>query len=182
MIFLPAAGHAETPWKNGGGITREIAAAPLGAKLNDFDWRVSIAEIASDGPFSSFPEIDRTLTILKGDGILLDVAGETTRLVPGSAPHAFPGDMPAAATLLDGPVTDLNVMSRRGKVAHRVTEIRKPQNLAVSEGVLVWIQGSGRVAGQIMCPLDALRCETPGYWRIESTDEFLAYYAAFTRL
>ena len=181
MIFLPASGHAETPWKNGGGITREIAVAPLGAKLDRFEWRVSIAEVGSDGPFSVFPEIDRTLTLLSGDGVLLDVAGETTRLLPGSAPVAFPGDMPAAATLLDGPVTDLNVMSRRGQVAHQLVELRKPQNLTVVEGVLVWISGTGRVAGQAMGPLDALRCETPGYWRIEGSD-FLAYYAAFTRL
>jgi len=40
-------------WKNGGGVTREIICQPLGAGMDDFDWRVSIAHIASDGPFSA---------------------------------------------------------------------------------------------------------------------------------
>jgi environmental stress-induced protein Ves len=55
-----------TAWKNGGGSTTEIAVAPMGASLDDFDWRVSMARVASDGPFSEFAGIDRTLDILKG--------------------------------------------------------------------------------------------------------------------
>jgi len=180
MIFLPASDRAAQPWKNGGGVTREVAAFPPAAGIDSFDWRVSIADVGTDGPFSIFPDIDRTLTILSGAGIALEMGRDALRLLPGH-PVSFPGDQPAAATLLDGPVTDLNVMSRRGKIAHRVTALSSAQTLSVDEGVLVWILGQGRVGGVAMNPLDALHADTPGEWAVEGKD-FLAYYAAFTRL
>ena len=180
MILLPASHRAAQPWKNGGGVTREVAAFPPGAGMDSFLWRVSIADVASDGPFSNFPGIDRTLTILTGAGIALDMGGDLLRLLPGN-PVSFPGDQPAAATLLNGPVTDLNVMTRRGKVAHSVTALTAAQTLSTEEGVLVWISGKGRVGGTAMNPLDAAHFSAPGEWVIEGED-FLAYYAAFTRL
>jgi len=61
MKILRSADHKRMPWKNGGGETVEIAISPQGAGLADFDWRVSMATVASDGPFSVFPGIDRTL-------------------------------------------------------------------------------------------------------------------------
>jgi len=180
MIFLPASQRAAQPWKNGGGVTREIAAFPPASGLDSFDWRVSIADVASDGPFSIFSGIDRTLTILSGAGIALEMAGDTLRLLPGR-PVSFPGDQPAAAALLDGPVTDLNVMTRRGRITHAVTALTAAQTLIVAEGVLVWISGQGRVGGTAMGPLDALQADAPGEWAIEG-ESFLAYYAAFSRV
>jgi len=180
MIFLPASSRAAQPWKNGGGVTREVAAFPPGTGMDSFDWRVSIADVGTDGPFSIFPDIDRTLTILSGAGIALDMGGDTLRLLPGR-PVSFPGDQPAAATLLDGPVTDLNVMSRRGKIAHKVTVLTEARTLTVKEGVLVWISGKGRVGPAAMAPLDAAQFSVPGEWTIKGKD-FLAYYVAFTRL
>ncbi|MGD9912528.1 MAG: HutD family protein [Rhizobiaceae bacterium] len=108
------------PWKNGGGSTTEIAVHPQDAGMDDFLWRVSMARVEGDGPFSRFDGIDRTLTILEGAGIRLTVDSVTTELTQTSSPHAFRGDVPASATLIDGPVTDLNVMTRRGALAHRV--------------------------------------------------------------
>jgi len=117
MRHLPAAGYRAMPWKNGGGITREAAVFP---EKGDFVWRLSLATVAADGPFSAFPGVDRTLTVLEGPGIELAVAGKApARLVPG-APFAFPGDVAAGARLLGGAVTDFNVMSRRDRLAHRV--------------------------------------------------------------
>ena len=114
------------PWKNGGGFTTEIAIGPEGAALDQFDWRVSMAEIMTDGPFSSFAGIDRTLSILEGNGIRLTVGGETTVLTRESAPFGFPGDAATSAILVDGPVIDLNVMTRRGVIEHRVTRLEEP--------------------------------------------------------
>ena len=112
------------PWKNGGGETVEIAVEPPNAALAAFDWRVSMATVATDGPFSSFPGIDRTLCLLDGQGIVLTVgAAAPVHLTPASAPYAFPADSPTAAVLTDGPVTDLNVMTRRGRCTHVVTRI-----------------------------------------------------------
>jgi len=61
-----AADRMPAPWRNGGGITREIAARPPGATLEAFDWRISMAEVREPGPFSSFPDVDRVLTFLQG--------------------------------------------------------------------------------------------------------------------
>ena len=66
MRVFRSADHAFSPWKNGGGTTAEIAIGPPGATLDAFDWRISMARVASDGPFSSFPGVDRTLSIIDG--------------------------------------------------------------------------------------------------------------------
>lgn len=120
MKILRAADHKRMPWKNGGGETVEIAVFPEGAGLSDFDWRISMARVDGDGPFSEFAGIERTLAILEGAGIILDVDGDIRRLTIDSAPHSFPADRPTSARLIDGTVIDFNVMSRRGKVAHEV--------------------------------------------------------------
>lgn len=125
MRILRADQHKRMPWKNGGGETTEIAVFPENAGLEDFDWRVSMARVDGDGPFSSFPGIDRTLAILEGAGIVLHVEGHTPkRLMMEKEPHAFPADIATAADLIDGTVIDFNVMSRRKKVAHQVRRLR----------------------------------------------------------
>ncbi|MGI6245398.1 MAG: HutD family protein [Pseudochelatococcus sp.] len=109
------------PWKNGGGETLEVAVHPPMASVNDFDWRVSMAKVAADGPFSGFPGVDRTLAVLEGEGIeLMVAAGPAKTLRRESEPYSFPADVPTGARLLGGPITDLNVMSRRGRYTHRV--------------------------------------------------------------
>ncbi|MCG3056381.1 HutD family protein, partial [Escherichia coli] len=62
---------APTPWKNGGGATREIAVWPPGAAMESFAWRISVADIADDGPFSAFPGVDRQIALLEGAGVHL---------------------------------------------------------------------------------------------------------------
>ena len=65
--ILPAAARAAVPWKNGGGLTREVAIHPPGSDLGTFEWRVSIAQVRAAGPFSSFPGVDRQLAVLAGE-------------------------------------------------------------------------------------------------------------------
>ena len=121
MQILRASDHRVMPWKNGGGSTTEIAVFPIDSGLDAFDWRVSMATVAADGPFSTFPNIDRTLSVLSGDGIVLEIEGrEAAHLTRQSAPLSFPGDAPTIGRLMGGPIVDLNVMSRRGRVAHHV--------------------------------------------------------------
>jgi len=120
--LLPNADHRRMPWKNGGGETVEVIVHPEGASLSDFGWRVSMASVASDGPFSVFPGIDRTLAVLSGDGMALSIEGLGDRLLtPQSAPLPFPADAPTTARLAGGPITDLNVMTRRGAFRHTLT-------------------------------------------------------------
>ena len=104
-----------TPWKNGGGATREIACWPPGTGLDSFDWRISVATIAADGAFSVFAGIDRSITLLSGDGVLLHGEHGTHRLDQPLVPFAFAGETPIRATLLGGASEDFNVMTRRGR-------------------------------------------------------------------
>lgn len=120
-------------WRNGGGETVEIAAHPPGAALDAFDWRVSMAHVAADGPFSVFPGINRTLGVLSGAGLELAIEGSGLhRLTPASAPLSFPADAPTTARLLGGPITDLNVMTRRGVARHRLRRLAVVDRLAVT--------------------------------------------------
>lgn len=107
------------PWKNGGGTTTQVLTVPAGADLHSFDIRISMARVDADGPFSSFEGVDRTLLVTEGAGMRLHIAGEAPRtLDPRSPPFAFGGDPVAHATLIDGRIRDLNVMSRRARVRH----------------------------------------------------------------
>lgn len=124
MRILRAADYRVMPWKNGGGTTTEIAVSPDGAGLDDFDWRVSMARVEGSGPFSKFAGIDRTLAILEGEGIVLDIAGRLpTSVNRTTALFSFPADVPTAAKLVGGPITDLNVMTRRGRTTHSVERL-----------------------------------------------------------
>jgi uncharacterized protein len=128
------------PWKNGGGATTEIAAEPPGASLDTFDWRVSMASVAVDGPFSTFPGIDRTLAVISGKGLVLTIGSNAAvNLERGSYPISFDGDVPTSARLTEGEITDLNVMTRRGRFGHRLQHIREPISCALGarEGAVV---------------------------------------------
>jgi len=114
-------------WKNGGGETIEIARYPGNSDLNAFGWRISMATVASDGPFSGFPDVERTLCVLSGAGISLAVGNNIpVQLDAESAPFSFPADVAATAQLTDGPITDFNVMTRRGDWRHKVRRLRAP--------------------------------------------------------
>ena len=112
------------PWKNGGGVTTEIVVSPAASGLDDFDWRVSMARVENGGPFSQFAGIDRTLAVLEGEGISLDIDGRPSVAVTrAAAPLSFPADAPTMAALISGPITDLNVMTRRGRMTHAVERL-----------------------------------------------------------
>lgn len=124
MRLIRSSDTRTMPWKNGGGTTTEIAVFPEGASLDEFGWRVSSARVDIGGPFSSFPGIDRTLAVLTGDGLDLNIAGRGhVMLTVASEPYAFAADIAVSAELASGPVTDLNVMTRRGAWSHSVQRL-----------------------------------------------------------
>jgi environmental stress-induced protein Ves len=122
--LLQPSDYVRMPWKNGGGVTAEIALHPPGSSWETFDWRVSTAAIAGDAPFSSFPGVDRTLVLLGGAGIRLGGDGHAIELRTPFEPYAFSGDDRIGCTLLDGPVRDFNLMTRRGRTEGRVVVVR----------------------------------------------------------
>lgn len=133
--LLQAADYRSTPWKNGGGTTAEIAVDPEGAGIEDFDWRVSMARVEADGPFSCFVGVDRTLAVLDGDGLILTVEGRIPiGLLATSEPLQFAADVPTSARLIGGPVTDLNVMVRRGRFACDVLRMRLDSDQELAAG------------------------------------------------
>ena len=139
------------PWKNGGGLTREIAVMPPAAGTADFTWRVSVAEIARDGPFSAFPGVDRQILLLAGPGVRLRSAGATPPinhlLNEPLVPFAFAGETAISASLLGGPSQDLNVMTRRGVMRATVEVARSGVRIGPCDGlVLLAVQGAWRFA------------------------------------
>jgi environmental stress-induced protein Ves len=114
---------APQPWKNGAGITREIAAGPAGASPETFDWRISVAEV-----------------LQRSDG------GLVHRLERRHEPFHFSGDLPLDATLLGGPSTDFNVMTRRGRFRAEVTPYDGAARLPGGEaGLLLCSEGDWQV-------------------------------------
>lgn len=100
------------PWRNGGGLTHELLAWP---SPQDWRCRLSVADIAGDGPFSAFPGVVRHFVVLDGDGVVLDFAGREVELRPGDTPQVFDGASAPGCCLLGGPVRDLNLMCRGGR-------------------------------------------------------------------
>jgi environmental stress-induced protein Ves len=132
-----------TPWKNGGGSTREIVCRPQGAGMDGFDWRVSIATIAQSGPFSVFAGVDRVILLLDGDGVRLQSAkGVDHRLDEALQPFAFPGEEALDCTLLGGPSQDFNVMTRRSALRAELRVLRAPTPIAPApRGLLLAVRG-----------------------------------------
>ncbi|MCX4551709.1 HutD family protein [Streptomyces sp. NBC_01387] len=137
--ILRAADRTAAPWKNGGGVTREIAARPEGAGTDTFAWRVSLAEVGADGPFSVFPEVARTLTVAEGAGMELTVGGERRRVAERFAPQDFAGDTETYGRLLDGPVVNFNVMYRRALTEALTSVVRGRTAVGVPPGATVLI-------------------------------------------
>lgn len=113
--LLQPAAYQRTRWKNDGGWTTELARRDDDA--GGFLWRVSIAEIERDGPFSAFPGIERDLLLLEGNGIELDIGGEPSRQLTRRFERVhFNGEAEVQCRLLAGPTRDFNVMARRDAI------------------------------------------------------------------
>lgn len=158
MRFLPAADRTPAPWKNGGGTTWEIAAQPPGADLSAFDWRLSIAQVATAGPFSVFPGVDRVLTVIAGTGLRLTIEGQGEAMLDdASPPLAFPGDAAASATLDAGPIRDLNLMVRRGAWRGSVRRIDGLATIIATARITVLAAlAPSRVGDRVLAAEDAL--------------------------
>ncbi|MHA6492029.1 HutD/Ves family protein [Pseudomonas borbori] len=134
------------PWKNGKGVTLELAISPSGASLDDFEWRISSAWVNSAGPFSQFPGIDRSLALLSGAGLRLSLP-EPIILDPSNPVLSFAGELDVRAELLAGPVQDFNLMSRRERWRHRLhyLELQGQQWLTGSEVLFVYCQAGSEL-------------------------------------
>lgn len=119
----------DMPWKNGGGTTREIFKISNPKNPEQFYFRLSMATVSQDGPFSKFPGIDRFLMLLKGNGFVLN---KSIRFGAPLDQLFFKGEDDVKCELINGPCTDFNVMTDRnwGKSSVIVTKM-KPQDVMI---------------------------------------------------
>ena len=150
---------AAEPWQNGAGTTRVLAsgapsASPLASAAHSgpaFDWRVSIAEVAHDAPFSRYPGIDRCIALLHGAGMRLrSTSGGAIdhALTQRFEPFRFDGEAEIEAALVDGACADFNVMTRRGVFTSEVRCLRGAAELPSAAATLLWcVAGRWQVRG-----------------------------------
>ncbi|HWJ76162.1 MAG TPA: HutD family protein [Kaistia sp.] len=167
MRLFSKTDYLRSPWKNGGGETMQVAIAPPGGAIDDFDWRISLAAVTSDGAFSSFPGIDRTLCLVAGAGIDLCVDETSVSIRAPDGHHSFRGEAACFARLSGGPIVDLNIMTRRAVFTHRVVGVGEGSRLGGSGRGGCWfvaVRDSIATSGQqsaVLAAENALRME-PG--------------------
>lgn len=175
--FISAAELLPQPWKNGGGITRQLAIYPEHATQDDFIWRVSAAELTQPGAFSIWPDIDRILILTGGESIQLTrtETGQQQRLMRGERLY-FAGETSIEAELSDGPARDFNLMLRR-KQAHGCVDMRRTaQKLPLRPGDTLLHCTDGRFTVRLPERLGGLRTLDTGDTLWLSLD----YIPAFT--
>ena len=163
------------PWQNGGGSTRQVAIEPAdGSLANGFTWRVSCAQVDSDGPFSRLPGVDRSLWLWRGRGLRLSLDSQELLLATPYARCDFAGEVPVAATRLDGACEDVNVMTTRARcradarlvALHAGDTLRVPSApqwlLLVLDGALDGAFASQQGGASELAAGDALRGEGAG--------------------
>ncbi|RXZ73177.1 HutD family protein [Agromyces albus] len=106
MLIQPAE-KTSVPWANGRGSTRELA--------HDVrrSWRLSMADIREDAPFSTFPDIDRIFIVVDGE-VRLRIDGVEHQLVAGAAVE-FRGESAASAVAVADTAHVVNLMTVRGE-------------------------------------------------------------------
>jgi environmental stress-induced protein Ves len=141
--ILAPADYRKMPWKNGGGQTWEIAVDPPGADLATFAWRVSVAAVDRDGPFSSFPGVDRTFVLLEGGGMRLSGEGQAVELRAPYEPVTFSGEAALECSLAEGPTRDFNLMIRRALASGVVMVVRDESEAIAPSSAYVCYAATG---------------------------------------
>jgi environmental stress-induced protein Ves len=108
--LLRAAARAAQPWRNGGGVTFEVARRPHPSAAREYLWRVSIARVATAGPFSAFHGFQRVIMVIEGSGMSLRGLGAADVVLERDQPCRFDGATPVEGLIPRGPISDLNVI------------------------------------------------------------------------
>lgn len=102
LHVIPASSMAPKPWRNGGGLMRELLVWP---SQGDWQLRITLAEVRKDGPFSPFPGVQRHFVVVGGCGLSLRWPSEAAwqDLIPGHEPLCFDGAQAPDCRLLPPP-------------------------------------------------------------------------------
>ncbi|MGO3909612.1 environmental stress-induced protein Ves [Huaxiibacter chinensis] len=139
-------------WRNGAGETREICCFPPATR--DFNWRASIASIASNGEFSLFPGVDRVITLLEGGEVTLEAGQRFCHTLKRHQPFSFEGDFPVKATLTEGQMSmDFNIMTRRESCKAKVRVADRTFTTFGSRGGVVFVlSGAWQLGEKLLTP------------------------------
>lgn len=136
--LLLASSRVASAWKNGGGVTREVASQPASAPPG-FDWRISVAEIERPGPFSIYPGVDRTLAVLEGQ-LELTIEDEPPLPLSSRSPAVnFPGEARVSAAPVSVRSRDLNIMVRRDGWRSTLEAVHTGSEVALTADDLVTV-------------------------------------------
>jgi environmental stress-induced protein Ves len=153
VIVVRADTVAPTPWRNGGGCTRELLRRPA---ANDWQLRVSLADIERDGPFSVFLETRRWFAVVAGAGVALRFDGHVQTLTPDSDAFEFDGACAPACSLIDGATRDLNLMVGGGVgTMQRIDPEAEWDSPYLERGLFTLTGGTLQTGSQPALPLDA---------------------------
>jgi environmental stress-induced protein Ves len=142
--LIPLAEVSANPWRNGGGVTRELLAWP---DAQDWNWRLSVAEVASNGPFSRFDGVQRWFAVLGGAGVQLHLPEETHVLTVDSAPLCFDGAVPVDCQLLDGATQDFNLMLHRDRASGQMQRLSGVTRFVIDVSKTIAIYAMDAAAG-----------------------------------
>jgi environmental stress-induced protein Ves len=158
------------PWRNGGGVTRELARSDDAGGLV---WRLSVADVESDGPFSHFAGLFRVLTVIEGAGLALNYPGGLIAAGKGTPVH-FRGDIPIDCRLVDGPVRDFNLIFDPRKIELDVIRLGPGAHRIAGVGILP-LEGETSVNGfGAVSPASFLLFETDAPQDVRVSDAALA--------
>ncbi|MDQ1102752.1 HutD/Ves family protein [Nocardioides zeae] len=151
MSLADLGGLPAVPWRNGAGLTRELAAHPDGA------WRVSVAAIAGPAPWSAFPGVDRVSCVVAGEGLVLTVDGAEQSVRRGEV-LAYRGESVVLGRPLGGPVQNLNLVLARGRAVGGLRVVELAGFEPGADDVLLWaLDGSGGGGGRAVVVSAAVR-------------------------
>jgi environmental stress-induced protein Ves len=129
------------PWANGRGTSYEIVSDRN--ESDEWTWRLAMAPVNEDGPFSRIECVNRFLAVIQGNGMLLSVDRKKVQCRPMQVVR-FRGDAITDAMLTDGPITDINLMIRRKEADGEMTIVAEAGQLR-GASIVVAIGGSAQV-------------------------------------
>jgi environmental stress-induced protein Ves len=163
--LVPLAQVEPVPWHNGGGLTRELLAWP---QRGNWSVRLSVAEVARDGPFSQLPGVRRWFAVLSGQGVRLRIDGAVHEVRKSSMPLQFDGAARTECELLGGPTRDVNLMLKQGSA--RMEHVGGPCSRTCKAGTLVAAYASERAANIVWGGESLAVLPNTLAWRILDSD------------
>jgi environmental stress-induced protein Ves len=148
---LPPSGFRRTPWKNGGGVTIDIADAyrqgAVPGSWAGMIWRLGRTSIVAPGPFSDLTGYERLQVVIAGSGLVLETADGEIGLRRPLRPVRYDGGTPITSRLENGPVEVVNLIADRSICAIELIVPGVGEAIGLGEGTHVVYAPTDAVSG-----------------------------------